>query len=40
MELRTQLVAAGGNGFRLFSALPRSRRFAADCHRLQPRGSI
>jgi hypothetical protein len=24
MELRTQLVAAGGNGFGLFSPLPRS----------------
>src|SRR5205823_314643 len=40
MELRTQLVAAGGNGFGLFSPLPRSSDFAADCHRLQPRGSI
>jgi hypothetical protein len=40
MELLWQLVATHGNGFRLLFAVSALRRFAADCHRLQPRGSI
>jgi hypothetical protein len=40
MELRTQLVAAGGNSFWPVSAASVTPRFADDCHRLQPRGSI
>src|SRR5713101_5588896 len=40
MERRTQPVAAGGNGFRLFLRFQPSVDFAAGCHRLQPRGSI
>jgi hypothetical protein len=39
MEPLRQPVATGGNGFRLFPRFS-GGRFAADCHRLQPRGSI
>jgi hypothetical protein len=40
MERRTQPVAAGGNGFRLFLRVTGPGRFAGDCRLLQPRGSI
>jgi hypothetical protein len=40
MERLRQPVATGRNGFGLFSPRLRLSRFAVDCHRLQPRGSI
>jgi hypothetical protein len=39
MRSRQQPLATHGNGFRVFVRLPLSR-FAADCHRLQPRSSM
>jgi hypothetical protein len=40
MRSLRQLVATHGNGFGLFSGTPALSRLAADCQRLQPRGSI
>src|SRR6266545_3941368 len=40
IKVRRQLVATGGNGFWLVSAVFRLGAFAAGCHWLRPRGSI
>jgi hypothetical protein len=40
MRSTRQLIAAHGNGFRVFQPFFRAFRFATGCHRLQPRGSI
>src|SRR2546430_16951179 len=40
MERLRQPVATDGNGFGLFLGASAPVRFAVDCHRLQPRGSI
>jgi hypothetical protein len=40
MERRRRPVATNGKGFGFFFALLGAARFAADCHWLQPRGSI